>query len=92
MAHVTPGSFSGLAVIFLLVAAFFALLNGQKVKALRADAATPRAPVPARVNAPTGVKLEPNNRIKPPARKIEPQKPKQRSPKRRKKKQISKAN
>ena len=50
---VTPGSLSGLAVIFLLLAAFFALLNGQKVKALRADAATPRAPVPAKVNAPT---------------------------------------
>ena len=51
---VTPGSLSGLAVIFLLLAAFFALLNGQKVKALRANAATPRAPVPAKVNASTG--------------------------------------
>ena len=50
---VTPGSLSGLAVIFLLFAAFFALLNGQKVKALRADAATSRAPAPAKVNAPT---------------------------------------
>ena len=50
---VTPGSLSGLAVIFLLLAAFFALLNGQKVKALRADAVTPRAPMPAKVNAPT---------------------------------------
>jgi hypothetical protein len=50
---VTPRSLSGLAVIFLLLAAFFALLNGQKVKALRADAATPRAPVPAKVTAPT---------------------------------------
>ena len=50
---VTPGSLSGLAVIFLLLAAFFALLNGQKMKALRADAATPRALVPAKVNAPT---------------------------------------
>ena len=40
---VTPGSLSGLAVIFLLLAAFFALLNGQKVKALRANAVTPRA-------------------------------------------------
>jgi hypothetical protein len=46
---VTPGSLSGLAVIFLLLAAFFALLNGQKVKALRADAVTPRAPMPAKV-------------------------------------------
>jgi cell shape-determining protein MreC len=50
---VTPGTLSGLAVIFLLLAAFFALLNGQKVKALRANVATPRAPVPAKVNAPT---------------------------------------
>jgi hypothetical protein len=47
---VTPGSLSGLAVIFLLLAAFFALLNGQKVKALRANAATPRASVPAKLN------------------------------------------
>ena len=46
---VTPGSLSGLAVIFLLLAAFFALLNGQKVKALRADAGAPRAPMPAKV-------------------------------------------
>ncbi len=51
---VTPGSLTGLAVIFLLLATFFALLNGQKVKALRANAATPRALVPAKVNAPTG--------------------------------------
>ena len=50
---VTPGSLSGLAVIFLLLAAFFALLNGHKVKALRADALAPRAPMPAKVNAPT---------------------------------------
>ena len=49
---VSPGSLSGLAVIFLLLATFFALLNGQKVKALRADAAMPRARVPAKVNAP----------------------------------------
>jgi hypothetical protein len=48
---VTPQSLSGLAVIFLLLAACFALLNGQKVKALRADAATLRAPVPVKVNA-----------------------------------------
>jgi hypothetical protein len=50
---VTPGSLSGLAVIFLLLAAFFALLNGQKVKALRANAATSGAPVLAKVNAST---------------------------------------
>jgi len=51
---VSPRSLSGLAVIFLVLAAFFALLNGQKVKALRANAATPHAPVSAKVNAPTG--------------------------------------
>jgi len=51
---VTPGTLSGLAVIFLLLAAFFALLNGQKMKALRANVATPRAPVAAKVNASTG--------------------------------------
>ncbi len=50
---VTPGSLSGLAVIFLLLAAFFALLNGHKLKALRAEAVTPLAPVAAKVNAPT---------------------------------------
>jgi len=50
---VTPRRLSGLAVILLLLAAFFALLNGQKVKALRANSTTPRAPVPAKVNAPT---------------------------------------
>jgi hypothetical protein len=48
---VTPGSLSGLAVIFLLLAAVFALLNGQKVRALRANVATPHASVPAKVNA-----------------------------------------
>jgi hypothetical protein len=50
---VTPGSLSGLAVIFLLLAAFFALLNGHKVKALRENAAMARASVPAKVNAST---------------------------------------
>jgi len=50
---VTPKSLSGLAVIFLLLAACFALLNGQKVKALRSNGATPRAPLEAKVNAPT---------------------------------------
>ena len=50
---VTPGSLSGLAVIFLLLAAFFALLNGHKVKVLRADTASTRAPVSASVNAVT---------------------------------------
>src|SRR3982750_327183 len=50
---VTPGNLSGLAVIFLLLAAFFALLNGNKVKTLRADAATAGAPLSAKVNAVT---------------------------------------
>ena len=50
----TPGTLSGLAVIFLLLAAFFALLNGHKVKALRGNVATARAPVlAAKVNAST---------------------------------------
>ena len=51
---VTPGNLSGLAVVFLLLAAFFALLNGNKVKALRAEAATARAPVSAKVKAVPG--------------------------------------
>jgi hypothetical protein len=51
---VTPRSLSGLAVIFLLLAALFALLNGEKVKTLRANAATGHAPVAAKVNAATG--------------------------------------
>jgi len=54
LSTVTPGTLSGLAVIFLLAAALFALLNGQKVKALRANAATPHAPMSAKVNAPSG--------------------------------------
>ena len=49
----TPGTLSGLAVIVLLLAAFFALLNGHKVKALRENTATARASVPAKVNAST---------------------------------------
>ena len=51
---VTPGSLSGLAVIFLFLAAFFALLNGQKVKALRANPVTPHAALPAKVSAAQG--------------------------------------
>ena len=75
-----------------MLAAFFALLNGQKVQALRANTATPGAPVLAKVNAPTVEQLDRNNRAKPLTRKIEPQKPKQRSRKQTKKKQISKVN
>jgi small-conductance mechanosensitive channel len=55
---VTPGSLSGLAVIFLLLAALFAVLNVQKVKALRANVATPHASVTAKVNASTGATTE----------------------------------
>jgi hypothetical protein len=55
---VTPGSLSGLAVIFLLLAALFAVLNAQKVKALRANVATPHASVTAKVNASTGATTE----------------------------------
>ena len=40
---VTPGSLSALAVIFLLFAACFAVLNGQKAKAFRANGRTARA-------------------------------------------------
>jgi len=50
---VTPRSLSGLAIVFLLLAAFFALLNGQKAKALRANAAISPAPVRATGNAST---------------------------------------
>jgi hypothetical protein len=53
---VTPRSVSGLAVILLVLAAFFGLLNTQKMKALRANAATPqpsaRGEAPAKPNAP----------------------------------------
>jgi len=51
---VTPGNLSGLAVIFLSLAAFFALLNGHKVKTLRAAVAIARAPVSAKVKAVPG--------------------------------------
>src|SRR5262245_26266614 len=55
---VTPGSLSGLAVIFLLLAALFAILNAQKVKALRVNVAAPHASVTAKVNASTGATPE----------------------------------
>ena len=51
---VTPRSLSGLAVVFLLFAMLFALMNGQKMKALRANIVPPRAPVAATVNASGG--------------------------------------
>ena len=53
LSTITPRTLSGLAVVFLLFALLFALMNGQKVKALRATAATPHALVPAKGNAST---------------------------------------
>jgi len=47
LSTVSPRKLSGLAVVFLLFALLFALMNGQKLNALRASAATPRALVPA---------------------------------------------
>jgi hypothetical protein len=44
---VSPRSVSVLAAMFLVIAAFFGLLNGQKAKALRTTTATPRAPTSA---------------------------------------------
>ena len=49
----TPRNLSGLSVIFLLLAALFAVLNGQKVKALRANVPTQPASLTAKVNADT---------------------------------------
>ena len=55
---VTPGSVSGMAVIFLVLAAFFGFLNTQKVTALRANAAnvqaSTRGQTQAGTNSPTG--------------------------------------
>jgi hypothetical protein len=48
---VAPRNLSGLSVIFLLLAALFAVLNGQKVKALRANVTTQRASVTATIGA-----------------------------------------
>jgi hypothetical protein len=53
LSTVTPRRLSGLAVVFLLFALLFALMNGQKLKAVRADAATSRAVVPAKAITPT---------------------------------------
>lgn len=47
-----------LAVTFLLLAVFFGLLNGQKVKALRTTAATPRAPASALPRAGSGAQQQ----------------------------------
>jgi hypothetical protein len=49
----TPRSLSGLSVIFLLLAALFAVLNGQKAKALRESVAAPHASVTVQQQAKT---------------------------------------
>ena len=54
----TPRSVSVLALIFLLLAGFFALLNGQKVKALRMAATPPRAPASALPGAGSGTQQQ----------------------------------
>jgi hypothetical protein len=55
---VTPGSVSGVAITFLVLAAFFGFLNTQKVKALRANAvnvqASARGQAQAKANGPNG--------------------------------------
>ena len=51
---VTPRNLSGLSVIFLLLATLFTALNGQKVKALRANVAAPAASAATKVNSSTG--------------------------------------
>ena len=51
LSTVTPRTLSGLAVVFLLFGLLFGLMNGQKLKALRANAATPRTVLAAKSNA-----------------------------------------
>ena len=51
LSTVTPRTLSGLAVVFLMFGLLFSLMNGQRLKALRADAATPRALL-TKANAP----------------------------------------
>jgi hypothetical protein len=53
LSNVTPRRLSGLAVVCLLFALLFALMNGQKLKAVRANTATPRTLVPAKAS--TGI-------------------------------------
>jgi len=52
LSTVTPRTMSGLAVVFLFFGLLFGLMNGQKLKALRANAATPRTALAAKSNAP----------------------------------------
>ena len=59
---VTPKSVTGIAIAFLVLAAFFGFLNIQKIKAVRTNAAnaqtardaSERRPANAEINAPTG--------------------------------------
>jgi uncharacterized phage infection (PIP) family protein YhgE len=53
LSTVTSRNLSGVALVFLLFALIFTLMNGQKLKALRAGAAAPHIPMPAKVNAST---------------------------------------
>ena len=55
---VTHGSVSGVAVVFLVLAAFFGFLNTQKVKALRANAANVQASARGQVQAGTNATAE----------------------------------
>ena len=55
---VTPRNVSLVAILFLLLAAVFALLNGQKAKALRTTAVTPGAPRSALPVTPSGAQQD----------------------------------
>jgi cell shape-determining protein MreC len=55
---VSPRSVSVMALVFLLLAALFGLLNGQKAKPLRTTAATPRAPAPALAGTGSGAQQQ----------------------------------
>jgi hypothetical protein len=54
LSTVNPRQLSGLAVVCLLFALLFTLMNGQKMKAFRANAAMPNASVSAKPNTPAG--------------------------------------
>ncbi|HEX5490125.1 MAG TPA: hypothetical protein VFX07_02595 [Candidatus Udaeobacter sp.] len=47
---VTPRNLSGLAVVFLLFGLIFAIMNGQKLKAVRANVVSPAGMVAAKAN------------------------------------------
>jgi len=64
LSTVTPRTLSGLAVVFLLFGLLFGLMNGQKLKALRANAATPRTVLAAKSNASAGKATDPDRATK----------------------------